>query len=121
MSDTRHPEKGPDPMTLGQGDLRLLESEAAQRLLSARIPARFAYLATDGTPRVLATWFHWTGEVLAMPTLPSGTARPPRTRASPGAPREPERRRDDRHGDLPARGAHDARARRDQRGRGGPR
>jgi hypothetical protein len=23
----------------------------------------------DGTPRVLATWFHWTGEVLAMPTF----------------------------------------------------
>jgi len=56
-------------MTLGQGDLRLLESEVAQRLLSSRIPARFAYLATDGTPRVLATWFHWTGEVLAMPTF----------------------------------------------------
>ena len=69
MSETRHPEKGHDPMTLGQGDLRLLESEIAQRLLSSRIPARFAYLATDGTPRVLATWFHWTGEVLAMPTF----------------------------------------------------
>src|ERR687891_706593 len=69
MSETRHPEKGHDPMTLGQGDLRLLESEIAQRLLSSRIPARFAYLATDGTPRVLATWFYWTGEVLAMPTF----------------------------------------------------
>jgi hypothetical protein len=80
MSDTRHPEKGPDPMTLGQGDLRLLESEAAQRLLSARIPARFAYLATDGTPRVLATWFHWTGEVLAMPTFLAA----PHVRHSPG-------------------------------------
>jgi hypothetical protein len=52
-----------------QGDLRLLETETAQRLLSSRIPARFAYIATDGTPRVLATWFHWTGEVLAMPTF----------------------------------------------------
>jgi hypothetical protein len=55
VSETRHPEKDPNPMTLGQGDLRLLESEVAQRLLSSRIPARFAYLATDGTPRVLAT------------------------------------------------------------------
>jgi hypothetical protein len=27
------------------------------------------YIARDGTPRVLATWFHWTGEVLAMPTF----------------------------------------------------
>jgi hypothetical protein len=56
-------------MTLGQGDLRLLQSEVARRLLSSRIPARFAYRATDGTPRVLATWFHWTGEVLTMPTF----------------------------------------------------
>jgi hypothetical protein len=56
-------------MTMKQGDLRLLETDTAQRLLWSRIPARFAYLATDGTPRVLATWFHWTGEVLAMPTF----------------------------------------------------
>src|SRR5258708_14456208 len=56
-------------MTLRQGDLGLLESDVARRLLSSRIPARFAYIATDGTPRVLATWFRWTGEVLAMPTF----------------------------------------------------
>jgi hypothetical protein len=58
-----------DPMLLRQGDLALLETDVARRLLSSRIPARFAYIATDGTPRVLATWFHWTGEVLAMPTF----------------------------------------------------
>jgi hypothetical protein len=52
-----------------QGDLGLLESDVARRLLASRIPARFAYIAGDGTPRVLATWFHWTGEVLAMPTF----------------------------------------------------
>ena len=56
-------------MPLKQGDLRLLEADVARRLLSSRVPARFAYVATDGTPRVLATWFHWTGEVLAMPTF----------------------------------------------------
>jgi hypothetical protein len=56
-------------MTLRQGNLGLLESDVARRLLSSRTPARFAYIATDGTPRVLATWFHWTGEVLAMPTF----------------------------------------------------
>ena len=56
-------------MTLKQGDLGLLETDIARRLLSSRIPARFAYLATDGTPRVLATWFVWTGAVLAMPTF----------------------------------------------------
>jgi hypothetical protein len=58
-----------DPTQLRQGDLGLLESEVARRLLSSRIPARFAYVAADGTPRVLATWFHWTGEVPAMPTF----------------------------------------------------
>jgi hypothetical protein len=58
-----------DPMALEQGDLGLLESDVAQRLLASRIPARFAYVAADGTPRVLSTWFHWTGEILAMPTF----------------------------------------------------
>jgi hypothetical protein len=58
-----------DPMALEQGDLGLLESDVARRLLASRIPARFAYVAADGTPRVLSTWFHWTGEILAMPTF----------------------------------------------------
>jgi hypothetical protein len=54
---------------LKQGDLDLLKSKVARRLLASTIPARVAYLARDGTPRVVATWFHWTGEVLAMPTF----------------------------------------------------
>jgi hypothetical protein len=54
-----------------QGDLRLLDSEVAKRLLSSTIPARMAYIAADGTPRVIATWFHWTGEELVMPTFVS--------------------------------------------------
>jgi hypothetical protein len=58
-----------DASGLRQGDLGLLESDIARRLLASTIPARFAYIASDGTPRVLATWFHWTGEVLAMPTF----------------------------------------------------
>lgn len=58
-----------DPMLLRQGDVGLLESEVARRLLASRIPARFAYVATDATPRVVSTWFHWTGEVLVMPTF----------------------------------------------------
>lgn len=56
-------------MPLPQGDLRLLESDAAKRLLGSSIPARFAYLALDGTPRVVPTWFHWTGDELVMPTF----------------------------------------------------
>jgi len=56
-------------MTLPQGDLRLLQSDVAKRLLASTIPARFAYIAKDGTPRIVATWFHWTGEELVMPTF----------------------------------------------------
>jgi hypothetical protein len=54
---------------LPQGDIRLLDSEIAQRLVASNIPARFAYVALDGTPRVMPTWFHWTGDELVMPTF----------------------------------------------------
>jgi hypothetical protein len=54
---------------LPQGDLRLLQTDQARRLLAAPLPARYAYTATDGTPRVLPSWFHWTGEELVMPTF----------------------------------------------------
>ena len=54
--------------TLAQGDLRLLDTPVAQRLLASATPARLAYVAEDGTPRVVPTWFHWTGDELVMPT-----------------------------------------------------
>jgi hypothetical protein len=54
---------------LEQGDPRLLQSDIAKRLLASSIPARYAYTAADGTPRVVASWFHWTGEELVMPTF----------------------------------------------------
>ncbi len=57
------------PHRLPQGDLRLLETVGAQRLLGLAVPARVAYLASDGTPRVVPTWFHWTGEELVMATF----------------------------------------------------
>jgi hypothetical protein len=38
---------------LPQGDLRLLETDLAQQLLRSSIPARLAFIATDGTPRVV--------------------------------------------------------------------
>jgi hypothetical protein len=56
-------------MTIEQGDLRLLESDTAKRLLASSIPARYAYTAPDGTPRIVASWFVWTGEELVMPTF----------------------------------------------------
>jgi hypothetical protein len=56
-------------MTLEQGDLRLLETDLAKRLLSSTIPARYAYTARDGSPRIVTSWFAWTGEELVLPTF----------------------------------------------------
>ncbi|GAB2840942.1 hypothetical protein GCM10027074_04150 [Streptomyces deserti] len=67
---------------LPQGDLKLLETDVAQRLLHSTIPARLAYMAVDGTPRVISTWFVWDGGELVMATFihcPSlGISRPTR-------------------------------------------
>jgi hypothetical protein len=57
------------PTTLEQGDPRLLETDLARRLLTSTIPARYAYSAADGTPRIVASWFVWTGEELVLPTF----------------------------------------------------
>lgn len=56
-------------MTIDQGDPRLLETDLAQRLLGSTIPARYAYTALDGSPRLVASWFTWTGEDLVLPTF----------------------------------------------------
>jgi hypothetical protein len=56
-------------MNIPQGDPALLESDVAKALLASNIPARYAYTSTDGTPRVVASWFHWTGDELVMPTF----------------------------------------------------
>jgi hypothetical protein len=54
---------------LPQGDLGLLDSDIARRLLASSVPVRYAYTALDGTPRVVPSWFHWTGTELVMPTF----------------------------------------------------
>jgi hypothetical protein len=56
-------------MTLEQGDLGLLGTDLAERLLTSTIPARYAYTALDGRPRIVASWFVWTGEELVLPTF----------------------------------------------------
>jgi hypothetical protein len=53
-----------------QGDLALLQRPAAQELLHSKIPARLAYVWTDGTPRVIPIWFHWNGSEIVMATPP---------------------------------------------------
>ena len=47
----------------------MLDTGPAQRLLTSTIPARYACMALDGTPRIVASWFVWTGEELVLPTF----------------------------------------------------
>lgn len=53
-----------------QGDLSLLQHPASQELLQSKIPARIAYVWTDGTPRVVPIWFHWNGREIVMASPP---------------------------------------------------
>ena len=55
----------PDP-----DDLSCLSDPVAQSLLVSKIPARLAYVWTDGTPRVVPIWFHWDGEQVVLATPP---------------------------------------------------
>jgi PPOX class probable F420-dependent enzyme len=57
-------------MSVKQGDLELLQDPISQELLQSNIPARLAYIATDGTPRVVPIWFHWNGREFVMATPP---------------------------------------------------
>jgi general stress protein 26 len=58
-------------MPVKQGDLELLQQPVAKELLTSTIPARVAYLASDGTPRVVPIWFHWTGSEVVLGTPPN--------------------------------------------------
>lgn len=53
---------------LEQGDLALLKEPVAEALLRSAQPVRFAYTWRDGTPRVVAMWFHWDGRQVVMAT-----------------------------------------------------
>jgi len=57
-------------MPVKQGDLGLLQHPASQELLVSKIPARLAYVWTDGSPRVIPIWFHWNGKEIVMGTPP---------------------------------------------------
>jgi hypothetical protein len=63
-------------LDLPQGDVRLLGTDIARRRLAALTPLRLAYVALDGTPRVLPVNFQWTGEEVVMGGFaPSARAR----------------------------------------------
>ncbi|MEU0564111.1 pyridoxamine 5'-phosphate oxidase family protein [Nonomuraea sp. NPDC005983] len=55
--------------SLPQGDVRLLDTAVARRLLVSKELARLAYVAADGTPRVFPMLFHWTGDEVVMSTF----------------------------------------------------
>lgn len=48
-----------------------MEDPVAQRLLDSANPARLAYLARDGTPRVVPVGFHWNGTTIVIGTVPT--------------------------------------------------
>ena len=58
-----------DPNMLPQGDIGLLETDVARELLSLASPARLAYVAADGSPRVFPMNHWWTGTELVMATF----------------------------------------------------
>jgi nitroimidazol reductase NimA-like FMN-containing flavoprotein (pyridoxamine 5'-phosphate oxidase superfamily) len=47
-----------------------MEDPVAQRLLTSANPARPAYIALDGMPRVVPVGFHWNGVTLVIGTVP---------------------------------------------------
>lgn len=53
-----------------QGGLELLQDPVSKELLQSKIPARLAYIWTDGTPRVVPIWFHWDGKEFVLATPP---------------------------------------------------
>src|ERR1700687_1913100 len=57
-------------MPVKQGELELLQHPASKELLQSTIPARLAYVWTDGTPRVLPIWFQWNEPEFVLATPP---------------------------------------------------
>ena len=55
-------------MPVKQGSLELLQHSASEELLQSTIPARLAYVWTDGSPRVVPIWFHWNGREFVLGT-----------------------------------------------------
>jgi PPOX class probable F420-dependent enzyme len=53
-----------------QGSLELLNDPVASALLDSVNPARLAYTWTDGSPRVVPIWFHWTGDQFILGSPP---------------------------------------------------
>ncbi len=64
-------------------DVRVvLQDPVARDLLESANPARLAYVALDGTPRVVPVGFQWDGEALVIGTVP-GSAKVAALRVHP--------------------------------------
>jgi hypothetical protein len=59
-----------------------MDDPVARRLLASANPARLAYIARDGTPRVIPVGFHWNGAVIVIGTVP-GSAKVAAITANP--------------------------------------
>ena len=70
-------------MPCKQGDLALLQHPACSELLESKIPARLAYIWTDGTPRVIPIWFTGMASEFVMGTPPKA----PKLKLSPRIPK----------------------------------
>ena len=66
-----------------QGSLELLKDPVAEVLVESASPARLAYTWTDGSPRVVPIWFHWTGDQFVLGSPPKA----PKLRALAADPR----------------------------------
>jgi len=60
----------------------VLSRPYAQELIASRIPARVAYTALDGTPRVVPVNYHWNGSAVVMCSAPK-SAKVAALRANP--------------------------------------
>jgi hypothetical protein len=61
---------GPDWEQTRTGTPALLAHPVSQDLLHSVLPARLAYIARDGTPRVIPMQFHWTGSEIVLSSWP---------------------------------------------------
>ena len=60
----------------------VMADPVATRLLDSGNPARLAYVAPDGTPRVIPVGFFWNGRTIVIGTVP-GSAKVVALRANP--------------------------------------
>jgi uncharacterized pyridoxamine 5'-phosphate oxidase family protein len=51
--------------------IRILKDPLAQELLNSAIPARLAYIGSDGSPRAVPMGFYWNGAKFVVCTAPN--------------------------------------------------